>query len=90
VFPKTRKIDFDKVPELGEPRFNEISRDSTVTNICNKIIDTFASFSAGQLSKWSHSDGGPWHLTTQQSGFKWNNIIPDELIKNYGAVLAKR
>ena len=52
-----------------------------------KLVDTsvriFGKYNATALSRWSHKPDSPWDYVTEQDGFKWNNIIPDELIAQY-------
>lgn len=84
VFPKTRKgVDFGKVIDIADNSLSEIAADPMVTEALNKIIDTYASFSATQLSDWSHMPGGPWDKATKETSFTWNQPIPDEYIKEY-------
>ena len=84
VFPKTRKeVDFGKIIDISDGALSEIATDPTVTEALNKIIDTYAKFSATQLSDWSHMPGSPWDKTTQETSFTWNQPIPDEYIKEY-------
>jgi uncharacterized phage-associated protein len=84
VFPKTRKPEFfEKIHTEDDAEFEGIRQDAVVKATFLKVIERYAKFTAQKLSEWSHDDGGPWHQTTQLSGFKWNDVIPDELIKNY-------
>lgn len=84
VFPRTRKrIDFGKIVPLTDPDLADISEDEFVTNAFNNIIDKYADFTASQLSDWSHMKGSPWDKTTKQTGFDWNQTIPDNFIKDY-------
>ena len=84
VFPKTRKeVDFSKVIDVSDGDLSQISADLTVTEALNKIIDTYADFSATQLSDWSHMPGSPWDKTTKEASFTWNQPIPNKYIKKY-------
>lgn len=84
VFPRTRKkIDFGKVITLSDTDLEGIKKDELVTDIFNNIIDKYSKYSASQLSDWSHMKDSPWDKTTKQSGFDWNQTIPDDFIKEY-------
>lgn len=85
VFPRTRKkVDYDNVMTLDDPKFKEIKEEKNLTKKLTEIIEKYSKFSASKLSDWSHAQGGPWHRTTQMSNFKWGiTEIPEEYIKEY-------
>lgn len=84
VFPRTRKkIDYTKVYYRNNPEFEHIIKDEVLVDCMNKVIDTYAKFSAGTLSEWSHNEGGPWYRMTQEDDFDWNKPIKNEYIKEY-------
>ena len=81
VFPKTRR-NFDELPKI-ENIPETITRDSELTSILSEIITRYNKYTATQLSDWSHKPGSPWDYTQKQSGFKWGDRIPDDIIKKY-------
>ncbi len=84
VFPRTqKKVDYSNIKQLNDSSFEEIQKDEEVVSFINDLIDRYSVFTAYDLSKWSHSEGGPWDLTVKMPNFKWNNPISDELIKEY-------
>ncbi len=54
-----------------------------------KLVDTtvhiFGKHNATALSRWSHKPDSPWAYVTEQDGFNWNKVIPDDLIAKYFA-----
>jgi len=84
VFPDVHKyVDYTMVYDLNAPMFAAIHSDMALREAIDKIIDTYARYSARQLSRWSHMRGSPWERTTQQPGFKWSLPIDDIYIKEY-------
>lgn len=89
VFPTTRnrllKQDFYtiNIGQIIEEERNCITNDSNLNRVIDFVFKSFGDWNAGQLSEWSHSDGSPWHQTTNRNGFKWGDVIPDELIQDY-------
>lgn len=84
VFPKTREnIDYNKLLDLSDPEFYEISKDEVLTKALHTLVNRFADLSASKLTDWSHSEDSPWDKTTKHDKFKWNDPIPDEYIKEY-------
>lgn len=84
VFPRTRtKVDYSSIIHLDDPELLEISKDATIKEDFNKLIDKYYKYSAAQLSEWSHEKNSPWDRTTKDEGFDWNCPIPDEYIKEY-------
>lgn len=89
VFPTTRnrflKQDFCTVSKenITAAERGCIEKDGQLNKIIDFVFEHFGDWNAGQLSEWSHSDGSPWHQTTNKNGFKWGNTIPDELIQSY-------
>ena len=84
VFPKTRKqVDYTNILPLSSGEFSEIKEDRELTEVLDRVIQHYASFSASELSEWSHKPGGPWDKTTKQQGFDWSHPIPDEYIAEY-------
>jgi uncharacterized phage-associated protein len=84
VFPRTRKkVDYSIIYRTEDQEFTEIAADLEVTQLFEHLIDTYAKYTANQLSEWSHMVGSPWDKTRQQKGFDWNAEIPDNVIENY-------
>ena len=88
VFPRTRsKVDYGKLIELDSPELKEIASDSKVKEVFTMIVDKYSSYTATQLSEWSHMQGSPWELTVRQPDFNWNQPIPDAFIQRYFTTL---
>jgi uncharacterized phage-associated protein len=84
VFPMTReKVNFDIVDKPDNSKFDGLRGDADLVEAVRHIISTYSPYSAGQLSAWSHSPGGPWEIARTSPGFKWNDVIRDTDIKNY-------
>jgi len=84
VFPTTReKVNFDKVHDSKEAKFAELRGDDDLVEAVRHIIKVYSGYSAGQLSAWSHSKGGPWEKATCRNGFRWNDPLDDSEIKDY-------
>lgn len=89
VFPTTRnrliKRDFYTITkeDIAESERNNIENDSLLNRVIESVFKHFGDWNAGQLSEWSHSNGSPWHQTTNKDGFKWGDTISDELIRDY-------
>jgi uncharacterized phage-associated protein len=87
VFPTTRQkllhLDFIDYDILKDGECTQIQEDKEHQYLVDLVFSSFGKLSAGQLSEWSHQKGSPWHQTTQLKGFKWNQNIPDEYIKDY-------
>jgi uncharacterized phage-associated protein len=77
VFPTTRnqllKNNFSKSPE----KLGKITDDKEVETLITLVFNIFGSWTAGQLSEWSHADESPWERTKQ------GQMIPDEYIEAY-------
>lgn len=89
VFPTTRNLlikrDFYTITkeDIAEPERNDIENDNQINGVIEFVFKYFGDWNAGQLSEWSHSNGSPWHQTTNKDGFKWGDVISDELIRDY-------
>lgn len=89
VFPTTRnqliKRDFYTITQedIAEPEKNNIKNDNLLNKVIEFVFKSFGDWNAGQLSEWSHSNGSPWHQTTNKDGFKWGDTISDTLIYEY-------
>lgn len=84
VFPRTRsRIDYSVIQQPDAPEFSDIRSNEEVNVLFSHIIDKYASFTASQLSDWSHTEGSPWEKTTKERSFKWGNVIDDNYIKEY-------
>lgn len=86
VFPNTRKskyVDYGRSENVEDPEFSEIRKDVEINKILEEVANKYSSYSAGTLSGWSHSPGGPWDRIVRESGEKWNTPIPDDYIRDY-------
>lgn len=86
VFPTTRnkliKLDFNAINK-DDPEFSGYRSDKDLNSLLNLVFQTFGSWTAGQLSQWSHSPSSPWEIATCEEGFKWGDTIPDQSIEEY-------
>lgn len=93
VFSTTRnkllKIDFYSI-ELDDHEFSDINNDENVKSLIDLVFHSFGSWSASQLTEWSHSDGSPWDNIVSTDDFSWGEQIPDESIKSYFNSIIKR
>jgi uncharacterized phage-associated protein len=84
VFPTTRnkflKVSFDD-PQYDKNK--EIYKDTDMISLADLVFSVFGSWTAGQLTEWSHAEGTPWESTKCTPGFKWGHVIPDDSIKQY-------
>lgn len=84
VFPKIHKgVDYTNVVDLNSSSFDKIKGDPGLTDLVEKVVETYTKYTATQLSNWSHMEGSPWHRTTKMAGFKWSTEIPDNYIIEY-------
>lgn len=86
VFPKTRNtkhIDYDKQEDLSDHDFSQIKNDCEINEVLEHVVTKYSTVSAGALSSWSHSPGGPWDRVVRETNEKWNTVIPDEYIREY-------
>lgn len=89
VFPTTRnkllKYEFSTITkeEITEEERDHIAKDDKLNHVIDFVFRHFGDWNAGQLSEWSHCNGSPWQQTTNKDGFKWGNVISDELIRDY-------
>ena len=89
VFPNVYKLySLYNVPiYVTEEKNKEFESNEKAKDIITQVVDKYCNISAYDLSRWSHSPGGPWHQTVygingdENSG--WNKEISDELIKKY-------
>lgn len=84
VFPRTQKqINYNAEYNIEDSDFDSIKEDVDADKVLKYVVMKFGNTSAGRLSNWSHAKGGPWDKTTKEDGFKWNNPISLEVIKEY-------
>ncbi len=86
VFPTTRNklVDADLYSiSMEDPELQEIKNDAEINSLMDLVLGSFGSWTAGQLTEWSHSDGSPWEKTVCQNEFKWGMPIPDDYIYEY-------
>lgn len=86
VFPKTRrkllKLDFADIKKTDSD-FVDLVSDGELSSLFNLIFRTYGSWTAAQLTEWSHREGSPWEMATLAEDFKWGSEIPDEYIHDY-------
>lgn len=88
VFPTTRnkllKIDLYSIA-ASDSDLSDIKDDDEIKSLIELVFRSFGSWSAAQLTDWSHGEGTPWQKTVSTEGFSWGHQIPDEYIKSYFA-----
>jgi len=93
VFPHTRenllKCSLYEI-SMSDEDLKEISNDKAVSLLMDKVFTAFGSWSASQLSGWSHKEGSPWEAIVSTPGFKWSDRIDDDSIKAYFKRLVRR
>lgn len=65
-------------------KYNDIEDNDVediLINIINQAIDRFGSYSAIDLSNWTHRDGSAWSKAEKEDSYNWGNIIKDNYIK---------
>lgn len=95
VFPTTRtkllRVDFMDYDISKDEECAQVRGDKELKELIDLVLSGFGTLSAGQLSEWSHQEGSPWHKTMLLQGFKWNQSIPDEYIKDYfNSIIVKK
>lgn len=88
VFPTTRtrllKVDLYSISKK-DVELKPLEEDQDFNSLIDLVFRVFGSWSAGQLTAWSHGDGTPWNKTTKMPHFHWGDTIPDEYIRPYFA-----
>lgn len=86
VFPTTRnkllKKDLSSI-SLDNEDLDKIKSDQEINSLLELVFSVYGKMNATYLSEWSHQDGSPWYYTVHSPSFKWGNVIPDPLIKEY-------
>lgn len=86
VFPTTRnsllKVDLYSISK-EEEGLREMRDDDDLNALMELVFRSFGTWSAGQLTEWSHSAGTPWQRISSAEGFHWGDRIPDEYIIEY-------
>lgn len=92
VFPSTRykllKTDLYSI-STSDSDICSIKEDSEIESLIDLVFRSFGSWSAAQLTEWSHSEGTPWQKTVSSDDFSWGHQIPDEYIKSYFSSIIK-
>lgn len=86
VFPTTRnkllKIDLYSIT-ISDSDLSDINADEEIKSLIDLVFRSFGTWSAAQLTNWSHGEGTPWQKIVSGEGFSWGGQIPDEYIKSY-------
>ena len=94
VFPKTREAligsDFGAVTFDGSPDLSLMKRDERLYSCVASALKTFGSWTAGQLTAWSHKKGSPWWRVAEEDLNAWNSPIPDDYIVAYFSKFVKK
>lgn len=87
VFPRVYKhFDDKKMPiAINSEKAKVFKSNELAVRICEWVIRNYAHLSAYNLSVWSHKEGSPWYKTVYNGNdaVKWNDVIDDNLIKDY-------
>lgn len=93
VFPTTRnRLSSEVLIDISESDISgnvlsEVKKDAELDKVLKFVFKHFGTWNATQLSDWSHQKNSPWDKTVNLDGFKWGNVIPDDLILRYFAEL---
>ena len=68
---------------MNDIELADIKQDKSIGKLANIVFDAFGTWSANQLSEWSHQEGSPWQRTISVQDFKWGERIDDDSIKSY-------
>lgn len=86
VFPTTRnkllKVNMYGI-HMESPELADISKDEEILGLLDLVFRSFGSWSASELTGWSHKEGSPWENAVSRAGFKWGDRIDDTDIQNY-------
>lgn len=86
VFPTTRnkllKVDLYSISK-NDDGLREMQSDEDLNALMVLVFRDFGTWSAAQLTEWSHGDGTPWQRTVSADNFKWGDQIPDDYITGY-------
>lgn len=90
VFPSVQKFfakkkNFDEVTPsfIDTDEYIDLKNNQILNDIIDNTIETFGSFTAKQLSDWSHKENSPWEKACASSNGQWNTVISDSVIKDY-------
>lgn len=86
VFPTTRnkllKADLYSISKADDG-LQELRTDEDMNALMELVFRDFGTWSAAQLTDWSHGDDTPWQRTTSLNNFRWGDQIPDDYIREY-------
>lgn len=86
VFPKTRKHllkqDLYEI-NINSEEFSELKNDEDFVGLIDFTLLHYGHNTAGELTTWSHKEGSPWEVATNQEGFDWGDRMDDAVIKSY-------
>ena len=86
VFPTTRnkllKVDLYAISKQDDD-LHELQTDGDLNDLIELVFRSFGTWSAAQLTDWSHGENTPWQRVVSEEHFKWGNQIPDEYISSY-------
>lgn len=69
----------------------EIPHEDTQTKeLLNQVWETNKKHTAIRLSNWTHIHGSPWEQIWDKTGRTRNQIIPNEIIKEYFSELSRK
>jgi len=92
VFPTTRnkllKTDLFSI-RCEDAEFAELKKDTELVSLIDLVFKNFGSWTAVQLTEWSHGDGTPWQQTVSTDNFVWGTRIPDDAIQRYFSNIIK-
>lgn len=64
--------------------------DTETIEFIKVVWDAYKEYTGSQLSNWLHIDGSPWHqVWNREGGVRRNEIIDDDIIKDYYENYAK-
>lgn len=74
VFPTTRnkllRLDFKSITSYCDD-LRHFRKDEDLSQLLEAVFHTFGSWTASQLTSWSHGEGTPWEKVVTMKVFKW-------------------
>lgn len=87
VFPNTRKVllGYAYLTDitLNDPSLSKIKEDKEMISLTDFVLDEFGTWTAHELTEWSHQDDSPWGITVCDDDFRWGDCIPDGAIVRF-------
>lgn len=88
VFPRVYKRFQYNDYSVSQEVIDAIAKETWLNTIIKSVVKSFHTWTASELTEWSHREGSPWYQTVYGEPLKegekqWNKEIPDDVIKAY-------